>query len=50
MTDGVGKDLEGSRYGFIEISQHFPKGTEENDKKFPSELLASQLRFKPSTS
>lgn len=41
MTDRIGKDLAGSRYALIGICQHLPKGTEENAKKFQSELLAS---------
>jgi hypothetical protein len=45
MTNGVGKDLEGSRYGLLEISQHLPGGTEENNNKFQSGLLTTQLRL-----
>jgi hypothetical protein len=49
MTDGIGKDLEGSRYGLIKISQHLLKGTEEYDKRFQSEVLASQHLLNMST-
>jgi hypothetical protein len=28
----IGKNLEGSSYGLIVLSQHFPKGTEENHR------------------